>query len=96
MRVLEPTLVPVAACARLGLFFFGAIGNVVVDQLTLEHVGGPAHAHVLLDLLETLAGVEEGIVRDKSVASIKLIAKVRSVRERVGRQRIHVLFSLGA
>lgn len=41
-----------------------------------EHVGGPAHSYVLLELLETLAGVEEGIVRDKAVASIKNIAKV--------------------
>ena len=33
-------------------------------------VGGPAHAHCLLPPLETLAGVEETVVREKAVESL--------------------------
>jgi serine/threonine-protein phosphatase 2A regulatory subunit A len=35
------------------------LGNMV------DYVGGPAHAHLLLRPLESLAGVEETVVRDK-------------------------------
>jgi len=41
-------------------------------------VGGPEHAHVLLIPLETLSGIEEAVVRDKAVHSIKEIIKVIS------------------
>lgn len=37
-------------------------------------VGGPAHANVLLMPLETLATVEETVVRDKAVESLNKVA----------------------
>lgn len=40
------------------------LGNFV------PYVGGPAHAHLLLPLLETLSTVEETVVRDKAVESL--------------------------
>ncbi|KAJ3057269.1 protein phosphatase 2, regulatory subunit A [Rhizophlyctis rosea] len=45
------------------------LGNFV------DYVGGPSHAHILLAPLETLAAVEETVVRDKAVDSIANIAK---------------------
>jgi len=33
-------------------------------------VGGPAHAHVLLPVLEAIAAVEETVVRESAVASL--------------------------
>lgn len=36
----------------------------------VPYVGGPAYAHMLLPLLETLATVEETVVRDKAVESL--------------------------
>ncbi|KAK4337262.1 hypothetical protein RND71_043260 [Anisodus tanguticus] len=41
-------------------------------------VGGPEYAHCLLPPMETLASVEETIVRDKAVESLRLIAKEHS------------------
>mmetsp|Transcript_4065 Transcript_4065/g.5839 ORF Transcript_4065/g.5839 Transcript_4065/m.5839 type:complete len:619 (-) Transcript_4065:477-2333(-) len=41
-------------------------------------VGGSENAHVLLVPLETLSGIEEGVVRDKAVESIKKIVTVLS------------------
>lgn len=38
-------------------------------------VGGPSHAHVLLQPLEALAQVEETVVRDKAVDALNMIAK---------------------
>ena len=35
------------------------LGNFV------EYIGGPTHAHILLPPLETLAAVEETVVREK-------------------------------
>ncbi|KAJ3028266.1 hypothetical protein HDV00_010537 [Rhizophlyctis rosea] len=40
----------------------------------VDYVGGPSHAHILLAPLETLAAVEETVVRDKAVESISTIA----------------------
>lgn len=46
----------------------------------VDHVGGPSHAHVLLQPLETLSTVEESLVRERAVSSIcKLSAYVASV-----------------
>lgn len=39
-------------------------------------VGGPAHAHVLLPVLETLATVDETVVRNKSSDSLAKIGKL--------------------
>ena len=39
----------------------------------VSHVGGPAHAHVLLAPLESLTQVEETVVRDKAVESICVV-----------------------
>ena len=41
-------------------------------------VGGPEHVHVLLPPLESLATVEETIVRDKAVDSLRQIAEEHS------------------
>jgi serine/threonine-protein phosphatase 2A regulatory subunit A len=41
----------------------------------VDLVGGPSFAHVLLNPLETLAGVEEANVRDKVVDSVSTITK---------------------
>jgi serine/threonine-protein phosphatase 2A regulatory subunit A len=41
-------------------------------------VGGPAHAHVLLDPLELLAGVEDTQVREKSTESVARIVEALS------------------
>ncbi|KAI8848938.1 armadillo-type protein [Chytridium lagenaria] len=45
------------------------LGNFV------EYVGGPTFAHILLVPLETLAAVEETVVRDKAVESIAKISQ---------------------
>ena len=44
----------------------------------VEYVGGNSHAHVLLTPLESLSTVEETVVRDKAVNSLKTIAKAHS------------------
>mmetsp|Transcript_3550 Transcript_3550/g.7107 ORF Transcript_3550/g.7107 Transcript_3550/m.7107 type:complete len:616 (-) Transcript_3550:517-2364(-) len=51
---------------------------VLSDQLggLHEFVGGAHQAHVLLVPLETLSGIEESVVREKAVESIKKIMKV--------------------
>merc|ERR1712050_219823 len=41
-------------------------------------VGGPDHVHCLLPPLESLATVEETIVRDKAVGSLRTIAEQHS------------------
>ena len=41
-------------------------------------VGGPAEAHILLTPLESLASVEETVVRDAAVESLKKIANEMS------------------
>jgi HEAT repeat protein len=45
------------------------LGNFV------DHVGGAAYAHVLLQPLESLAAVEETVVRDKAVEAILKVAE---------------------
>ncbi len=45
----------------------------------LDEIGGPAYAHVLMEPLENLSIVEEAIVRDKAVESLKKISD--AVRE---------------
>lgn len=40
----------------------------------LDEIGGPAYAHVLMEPLETLSIVEETVVRDKAVESLKKIS----------------------
>ena len=47
----------------------------------VEHVGGRAHAHVLLTPLESLATCEETVVRDKAVNSLKIIAGEHSPQD---------------
>jgi serine/threonine-protein phosphatase 2A regulatory subunit A len=49
------------------------LGNLV------EYVGGPEHASVLLTPLETLATVEETMVRDKAMESLNKVARTLSV-----------------
>ncbi|KAJ3329701.1 protein phosphatase 2, regulatory subunit A, partial [Blyttiomyces sp. JEL0837] len=44
----------------------------------IDYVGGPEYGHILLAPLETLAAVEETVVRDKAVESIAKIAQVLS------------------
>lgn len=41
-------------------------------------VGGPAHAHIILTPLESLAMVEETVVRDRAVQSLCAIAQEMS------------------
>ncbi|GAA93463.1 uncharacterized protein L969DRAFT_86165 [Mixia osmundae IAM 14324] len=48
------------------------LGNLV------DYLGGPSNAHLLLGPLETLAAVEETLVRDKAAESINKIAKILS------------------
>jgi len=50
------------------------LGNFVL------YVGGPEHASVLLTPLETLATVEETMVRDKAVESLNKVARQLSVQ----------------
>ena len=45
------------------------LGNFV------EYVGGPAHAAALLTPLELLSTVEETLVRDKAVESLRKVAR---------------------
>lgn len=40
----------------------------------VNECGGPNHAEVLLAPLETLCAVEEGLIRDRAVSSISLVA----------------------
>jgi serine/threonine-protein phosphatase 2A regulatory subunit A len=42
----------------------------------VDLVGGKEHAHVLLGPLESLAGVEETVVRDRAVDSLNKVAAV--------------------
>jgi serine/threonine-protein phosphatase 2A regulatory subunit A len=42
-----------------------------------EYVGGPNFAHILLQPLETLAAVEETVVREKVDAELRRRLKVR-------------------
>ncbi|KAI9363418.1 armadillo-type protein [Zopfochytrium polystomum] len=44
----------------------------------VDYVGGPQHAHLLLGPLETLAAVEETVVRDKAVESAAKVGQVLS------------------
>jgi len=44
-------------------------------------VGGPAHVHVLLPPLESLATVEETVVRDKAVDSLRRVAPSHSAAD---------------
>jgi len=44
-------------------------------------VGGPEHVHCLLAPLESLATVEETVVRDKAVDSLRLISQQHSVAD---------------
>ena len=46
-----------------------------LGQGFVEYVGGEQHAHLLLTVLETLAAVEETLVRDKAAESISTICK---------------------
>lgn len=41
-------------------------------------MGGPAHAHIILTPLESLAMVEETVVRDRAVQSLCAIAQEMS------------------
>ena len=47
----------------------------------VEYVGGPAHAHLLLVVLESLAAVEETLVRDKAAHSITTVCKSLSAAQ---------------
>lgn len=47
----------------------------------LDLVGGPAHAMHLIPPLESLATVEETVVRDKAVESLKIVAAQHSVAD---------------
>lgn len=44
----------------------------------VEYVGGPQYAHLLLQPLETLAAVEETVVRDKAIESAAKLVLVMS------------------
>lgn len=44
----------------------------------VEYVGGPAHAHLILVVLESLAAVEETLVREKAAESITKLCQVLS------------------
>lgn len=47
----------------------------------IDLVGGPAHAMHLIPPLESLATVEETVVRDKAVESLKIVASQHSVAD---------------
>ena len=44
-------------------------------------VGGEEHVHCLLPPLESLATVEETVVRDKAVESLRMVAENHSVKD---------------
>lgn len=69
------------------IYFEDDVSLALAEELGsfVDHVGGPAHAPVLLQLLETLSAAEESTIREKAVESIcKLSASVSSVSESDG------------
>lgn len=55
--------------------------NSKCNAFDLDLVGGPAYAMSLIPPLESLATVEETVVRDKAVDSLKIIAAQHSVAD---------------
>lgn len=52
-----------------------------LNFIYLDLVGGPAYAMSLIPPLESLATVEETVVRDKAVDSLKIVASQHSVAD---------------
>lgn len=52
-----------------------------LDNTFLEYVGGNLYAPHVLKVLERLAEIEETVVRDKSIKSIKDILSVINVKD---------------
>lgn len=60
--------------------FFDYMSNIPFFE-HLDLVGGPAYAMSLIPPLESLATVEETVVRDKAVESLKIVASQHSVAD---------------
>jgi serine/threonine-protein phosphatase 2A regulatory subunit A len=58
-----------------------ALAEQLGDVDFIMFVGGPEYAHTLLPPLESLATVEETVVRDKAVESLRTVAKQLSAKQ---------------
>lgn len=63
---------------RFGSFNFPAPGHMNIHTFSLQLVGGNEFVHCLLPPLESLATVEETVVRDKAVDSLRNVAAQHS------------------